>query len=86
MRLIKNPFYQEILKAYAQHATPEDLEKLKGMGRAKLGMFEGDTAEGMLEIGQCASMIHEILPVKKIMENLISEFNQARQNLPQNIG
>ncbi|AFL96354.1 nitronate monooxygenase family protein [Ornithobacterium rhinotracheale] len=86
VRLIKNPFYQEILKAYAQHATPEDLEKLKGMGRAKLGMFEGDTAEGMLEIGQCASMIHEILPVKKIMENLISEFNQARQNLPQNIG
>ncbi|MGP2570536.1 NAD(P)H-dependent flavin oxidoreductase [Ornithobacterium rhinotracheale] len=86
VRLIKNPFYQEILKAYAQHATPEDLEKLKGTGRAKLGMFEGDTAEGMLEIGQCASMIHEILPVKKIMENLISEFNQARQNLPQNIG
>ncbi|MGV4533555.1 NAD(P)H-dependent flavin oxidoreductase [Ornithobacterium rhinotracheale] len=86
VRLIKNPFYQEILKAYAQHATPEDLEKLKGMGRAKLGMFKGDTAEGMLEIGQCASMIHEILPVKKIMENLISEFNQARQNLPQNIG
>ncbi|MGV4497064.1 NAD(P)H-dependent flavin oxidoreductase [Ornithobacterium rhinotracheale] len=86
VRLIKNPFYQEILKAYAQHATPEDLEKLKGMGRAKLGMFEGDTAEGMLEIGQCASMIHEILPVKKIMENLISEFNQARQKLPQNIG
>ncbi|MRI63847.1 nitronate monooxygenase [Ornithobacterium rhinotracheale] len=86
VRLIKNPFYQEILKAYAQHATPEDLEKLKGKGRAKLGMFEGNTAEGMLEIGQCASMIHEILPVKKIMENLISEFNQARQNLPQNIG
>ncbi|QAR30867.1 nitronate monooxygenase [Ornithobacterium rhinotracheale] len=86
VRLIKNPFYQEILKAYAAHATPEDLEKLKGTGRAKLGMFEGDTAEGMLEIGQCASMIHEILPVKKIMENLISEFNHARQNLPQNMG
>uniref|UniRef100_UPI0039A4AAA8 NAD(P)H-dependent flavin oxidoreductase n=1 Tax=Ornithobacterium rhinotracheale TaxID=28251 RepID=UPI0039A4AAA8 len=86
VRLIKNPFYQEILKAYAQHATPKDLEKLKGTGRAKLGMFEGDTAEGMLEIGQCSAMIHEILPVKKIMENLISEFNHARQNLPQNMG
>lgn len=85
VRLIKNPFYQEILRAYAQHATPEDLEKLKGKGRAKLGMFEGDTAQGMLEIGQCASMIHEILPVKKIMENLIFEFNQVRQNLPKSI-
>lgn len=85
VRLIKNPFYQEILRAYAQHATPEDLEKLKGKGRAKLGMFEGDTAQGMLEIGQCASMIHEILPVKKIMENLIFEFNQVWQNLPKSI-
>jgi enoyl-[acyl-carrier protein] reductase II len=40
-------------------------------------MFEGDLAEGELEIGQIAGLINEILPVKVIIEEIITEFNLA---------
>jgi len=49
-----------------------------GHGRAKKGMFEGDLAEGELEIGQVSSLITEVLPVKIIITNLIQEYNKAR--------
>ncbi len=55
--------------------SPEKLKELLGRGRAKKGMFEGNTVEGELEIGQVASMINSIESVDHIMKNLISEFN-----------
>jgi enoyl-[acyl-carrier protein] reductase II len=41
-------------------------------------MFEGDLEEGELEIGQISGLINEILPAKKIVENLIAEFEAAK--------
>ena len=42
-------------------------------------MFEGDVIEGELEIGQVSSMIKEIIPVKKIIDEIILEFNSEKQ-------
>ncbi len=36
---------------------------------------------GELEIGQASAMIREILPVADIMQNLLSEFHQAKREL-----
>jgi enoyl-[acyl-carrier protein] reductase II len=44
-------------------------------------MFEGDLVEGELEIGQIAGLIHDILPVQTIVENIITEFNGAKQEV-----
>ena len=46
-------------------------------------MFEGDLEEGELEIGQISGLIKDILPAKEIVENMISEFNQAKQEVVQ---
>ena len=78
VRLLKNKFYNDIQNAYRQGAGIEELKSLLGRARAKKGMFEGDMEEGELEIGQVASLIHEILPASQIMENLVSEFQTAR--------
>lgn len=75
VRLIKNKFYNDLQDLYSKGATPEELKALLGRARAKKGMFEGDLVEGELEIGQIAGLIHEILPVKDIMEKIIAEFN-----------
>ena len=49
-----------------------------GRARAKKGMFEGDMAEGELEIGQVASQIKQVMPAADILHELIAEYEQAR--------
>jgi enoyl-[acyl-carrier protein] reductase II len=78
VRLIKNKFFNDIQEAYANCASVEDLKTLLGRARAKKGMFEGDLVEGELEIGQIAGLIHDILPVETIINNVITEFNSAK--------
>jgi len=67
VRLLKNKFYDAIQKAYSSGASKEDLKNLLGRARAKKGMFEGDLDEGELEIGQVASLIHQIKPAAEIV-------------------
>lgn len=81
VRLIKNKFYQDVQDLYTKCPTPEELKELLGRARAKKGMFEGDLIEGELEIGQIAGLIHEILPVKTIVENMVREFEEAKREV-----
>lgn len=81
VRLIKNKFFNDIQEAYANCASVEDLKTLLGRARAKKGMFEGDLIEGELEIGQIAGLIHDILPVETIVNNVITEFNLAKESV-----
>lgn len=81
VRLIKNKFYNDLQDLYAKNPTIDDLKTLLGRARAKRGMFEGDLNEGELEIGQIAGLIHEILPVSQIIDNVIFEFELARKDL-----
>ena len=77
VRLIKNKFFQDVQTLYQKGPSKDDLVQLLGRARAKKGMFEGDLEEGELEIGQIAGLIHEILPVEKIIQDMITEFEIA---------
>ena len=77
VRLIKNKFYQDVQDLYEKCPSKEDLIQLLGRARAKKGMFEGDLEEGELEIGQISGLIHEILPVKQIIQQMMVEFEAA---------
>jgi enoyl-[acyl-carrier protein] reductase II len=81
VRLVKNHFFNLVDIAEKNAATPEELRDLLGRGRAKKGMFEGDLENGELEIGQVSAQIKEILPVKQIMKNLISEYQKVRDEI-----
>lgn len=81
VRMIKNKFYQDLQDLYAKSPTPEDLKQLLGRARAKKGMFEGDLIEGELEIGQIAGLIHEILPARTIVANMVEEFEEAKRGI-----
>jgi enoyl-[acyl-carrier protein] reductase II len=83
VRLLKNAFYERIKVAEQACASPEELKEILGRARAKKGMFEGDLHEGELEIGQVAALISEVKPAAEIMETLLTEFREARQNLTQ---
>lgn len=81
VRMIKNKFYQDLQDLYGKSPTPEDLKQLLGRARAKKGMFEGDLIEGELEIGQIAGLIHEILPARTIVANMVEEFEEAKRGI-----
>ena len=81
VRLVKNDFYHEIEKIYQNDGDLEELKRTLGRGRAKLGMFEGDMSNGELEIGQAASQLKQILPAKEIVNQIMTEFNEAKNAL-----
>ena len=84
VRLIKNRFFEEVDHAERSGEPVENLKLLLGKGRAKKGIFEGDLENGELEIGQVSAQINKILPVHQIMQNLIAEFNTAKNELTAN--
>lgn len=75
VRLLKNEFYHKIKAAEDCNAGINELEILLGKGRAKKGMFEGDLAEGELEIGQVSSLINDIRPAAEIVNTIWHEYN-----------
>ena len=81
VRLIKNKFYNDLQDLYKTAPTPEQLKELLGRARAKRGMFEGDLEDGELEIGQIAGLIHTVKPVAEIVNEMVTEFEEAKKNL-----
>lgn len=80
-RLIKNEFFRQVAEAEARGADVEELRALQGKGRAKLGIFEGNLEEGMLEIGQCVSLTREEESVAQVFAELLCGYNKALTKL-----
>jgi len=74
VRMIKNDFFKHVQEAEQRGATQEELLAILGRARAKKGMFEGELAEGELEIGQVSALLDEILPAGDIVKNVWTEF------------
>ena len=81
VRLIKNDFYKKIEEAESRGATAEELKEILGRARAKKGMFEGDMAEGELEIGQISGLIKNIKPVAEIVKEIVDEYAEAKKQI-----
>lgn len=75
-RLIKNGYYQLVQEAENRGASADELRELRGKGRAKKGMFEGDLENGELEIGQIAALIDSLPGAEQVVNDIITEFNQ----------
>ena len=80
-RLVKTDFYRQVEEAESRGASADEMRELLGKGRAKKGIFEGDIFDGELEIGQAASMLRQLQTVNEVMEELRSEYRQAKERL-----
>jgi len=81
VRMIKNKFFQLVQEAEFRGASKEELHQLLGKRRAKLGIFEGNTEEGELEIGQVSSAIRKIQPASEILIELWREYEALKKTL-----
>lgn len=79
VRLIKNTFFNQIQELYKTSPTVDQLKALLGRARSKKGMFEGDLEHGELEIGQISGLIHDIKPVRIIVKDIMTEFEEAKK-------
>lgn len=83
VRLLKNPFFQQVQTLEENCAPQEELIRLLGKGRAKRGMLEGDLQEGELEIGQGCALIHDLPKVEDLVTQLTKEYKEALKRLAQ---
>lgn len=81
VRLLKNEFFDKLMQAYDSGSSTEELKELLGRGRAKKGMFMGDLVDGELEVGQVSAAMDEIKPAAQIVNELVEEFNHAKNQL-----
>ena len=77
VRLLKNDFFNLVQQAENKGASADELQKILGRGRAKLGMFEGNLTEGELEIGQVSAIIKSIKPAAEIVLEMYKEYEAA---------
>jgi len=80
-RMIKNDFTNEIHKLEREGADEKKINTALGQKRERLGIFEGDEANGMLEAGQSSGLIKEILTVNLLMSKLNAEYDTALKEL-----
>jgi enoyl-[acyl-carrier protein] reductase II len=81
VRLVKNAFYMKVQDAETRGASRDELMEVLGRGRAKKGMFEGDLAEGELEIGQVSAGVRKIQSAKDIVDDLWQEYSLLKKSL-----
>ena len=81
VRLLKNKFFQDILRAEQSGADKDALTKILGKGRAKKGMLEGDMIEGELEIGQVSALIKNTPTVSECVQELVKTYCETLNKL-----
>ena len=80
VRVLENALTREFAALEKQQASTEELDKL-GAGKLRLAAREGDVHQGSVMIGQIAGMIHDVKPVKTIIEELVAGYAQVVRQL-----
>ena len=80
-RMLKNDFSAKAIEMENSGASAEELKALLGVKREKLGIFEGDNLEGMMEAGQGAGLIKDIISVKELIAELIVDYETRRMEI-----
>ena len=69
VRILKNKMARQYLSLEKQGAGLEELEKLT-LGGLRRAVFDGDMDTGSVMAGQVAGMLHEIRPLRAILEDI----------------
>src|SRR5439155_10432987 len=80
VRLFKNEFGLLAHEAEKSGAHEKELLELLGKKREKIGIFEGDTIDGELEMGQSSGLVKEIKSVKDVITGLLDAYNKTLNN------
>ena len=85
VRILKNQMAREYLAKEREGADKMELEKYT-LGSLRRAVFDGDTKTGSLMAGQVAGMLHEIRPLRDILEELWRDCQAEAKNLAAEVG
>jgi enoyl-[acyl-carrier protein] reductase II len=74
VRMICNKLYERIAAAEDAGASQKVLRDLLSDAKSRHGIFEGDTDEGELEIGQVSALLTKQQPAGEIVHEILVEF------------
>ena len=80
VRILKNQMSREYLSRERAGAGREELEQYT-LGSLRRAVFDGDTRTGSLMAGQVAGMLHEIRPLRTILEELCAGCDETIRTL-----
>ncbi len=82
-RLVKNGFQAAVQEAEERGASGDELLEIIGIGKTKVGIFDGDVENGELEIGQATGLLkgRYIEPVDVVMRRFVAEYYSYRKQL-----
>ena len=84
VRVLKNQMTREYLSREKAGADKMELEKFT-LGSLRRAVFDGDTKTGSLMSGQGAGMLHEIRPLRTILEELCAGCHETAQQLAKEV-
>ena len=82
VRILKNQMSREYLKQERAGASREVLEQFT-LGSLRRAVLEGDTKTGSLMCGQNAGLLHEIRPLRTILEEMCRDCGETVRQLAQ---
>ena len=85
VRILKNQMSREYLSRERAGAGREELEQYT-LGSLRRAVFDGDTKTGSLMAGQVAGMLHEIRPLRTILEELCAGCDETIRALAAEVG
>ena len=85
VRILKNQMAREYLAKEREDADKMELEKYT-LGSLRRAVFDGDTKTGSLMAGQVAGMLHEIRPLRDILDELWRDCQAEAKNLAAEVG
>jgi len=74
VRMIRTPFAEKVRIAEWTGISKEELEKLHGTGRGRLGIFLGDGDEGMFEAGQSSGLVKDIKSAGDVIREIVEGY------------
>lgn len=74
-RTLKNEYTDQVIKAEAEGANEERLREILGRKRERLGIFEGNEANGLMEAGQGVGLIKDIPKVHDLFSTLLEQYD-----------
>lgn len=80
-RVIKSPFTEKIMQSEIAGADEERLRTLLGKKKEMSGMFEGNFEEGMMEAGQSAGLVKELLSVDELFAKILNEIKESNNRI-----
>ena len=80
VRALRNPMTRKFQELERKGVTEEEIIEF-GTGKLRLAVEKGDMKQGSVMAGQICGLIHEVLPVRELIEGMIAQAQEVIEQL-----